>query len=95
MGSETETQGAAASRTAARAAFAFEASLQPRTTSKPCDASFLAATRPMPVFAPVMRTVFLSFLFLLPPASACALTTTEGDACLREGVVFFVVVEVF
>ena len=84
MGKETETPGAAAARTAARAVLAFAASLQPRTTSKPLDASSLAATRPMPVLAPVMRTV----LFLLPFSAveaACALTTEGGEVLRLSG----------
>jgi hypothetical protein len=71
-GRETETPGAATSRTAASARLAFEASLHPRTTSKPPrEARVLAATRPMPVLAPVMRTVLL-FWFV-----DSALTMTE------------------
>ena len=79
MGSATEVPGAAAARTAARAALALAASLQPRTTSKPPrEARSLAATRPMPVLAPVMRTVLL-FLVLAFSEAACALTTEGGE----------------
>ena len=85
MGKETETPGAAAARTAARAVLAFAASLQPRTTSKPLDASSLAATRPMPVLAPVMRTVLLFLLLLSAAVAACALTTEGGEVLRLSG----------